>query len=61
MVRWVCKVHESKMDWAQMVEVDFPQPLVASWRSTFPIDLLGLLDLSRGYKVYQGEKRYVDV
>ena len=44
-----------------MVDLDFSQPLGASGRTTLPIVLLGLLDLSRGYRVYQEQKRYVDV
>ena len=61
MVRRVFKVYESQMDWARMVDLDFSQPLGASGRTTLPIVLLGLLDLSRGYRVYQEQKRYVDV
>ena len=48
-----------------MVDVDFSQPLGASGRTTLPIVPLGLplvlLDLLRGYKVNQEEKRYADV
>ena len=44
-----------------MVDLENSQPLGASGRRILPMLLLGLLDLLRGYKVYQEEKRYADV